>query len=189
MTLYRTVDPAVEPVTLTEAKAQLRIDHVSEDELVNGLIRAARQEVERATGQALIDQTWRLVLDDWPEWDVVCLRRTPVGAIVSVTVFDADGAGSVLAPENYQLDALSQPARLHLGERPAAGRALNGIEIDFSAGYGEAGTQVPDLLRRAIVMLVAHWYEFRAHFSAAEQPVSLPAGYERLISTFRTPLL
>ena len=31
---------------------------------------------------------------------------------------------------------------------------MNGIEIDFSAGFGEAGTDVPDLLNRAILVLV-----------------------------------
>ncbi|MCR4265351.1 head-tail connector protein [Nitratireductor sp. ZSWI3] len=189
MTLFRTVDPAVEPLTLAEAKAHLRIDHASEDDLLGGLLRAARQEVEKATGQALIEQAWRLVLDDWPETATVLLRRTPVRSVLSVTVFDADGAGSVLDPADYQLDAVSTPARLLLGNRPGVGRALNGIEIDFTAGYGEAGADVPDLLKRAILLLVAHWYEFRVGYGAADQPVSLPEGYRRLISTFRTTRL
>ena len=40
--------------------------------LIAGLIRAAREDVERATGMALIDQTWRLVLDRWPSSGVRC---------------------------------------------------------------------------------------------------------------------
>ncbi|PZN51615.1 MAG: hypothetical protein DIU65_11005, partial [Proteobacteria bacterium] len=59
MTLFRTVEPAAEPVTLAEVKVHLRIDGTTEDELVAGLVRAARQEVERATGMALIEQSWR----------------------------------------------------------------------------------------------------------------------------------
>jgi uncharacterized phiE125 gp8 family phage protein len=61
---------------------------------------------------------------------------------------------------------------------------MNGIEIDFTAGFGEAGTDVPDLLRRAILALVAHWYEFRGVYDAG-QPVSYPAGYDRMISSYR----
>ena len=113
MTLFRTVEPAVEPITLAEAKAHLRIAHDSEDDLLSGLIRAARQEVEQATGSALIEQSWRLVLDAWPEGNVVQLKRSPVRQVLSVTVFDADGAASVLAPQDYQLDAMSSPARLY----------------------------------------------------------------------------
>ena len=62
---------------------------------------------------------------------------------------------------------------------------MNGVEIDFTAGFGEAGADVPDLLKRAILLLVGHWYEFRAGFGPADQPVSYPAGYERLIAFYR----
>ena len=67
MTLFRTVAPATEPVTLAEAKAYLRLQHDSEDALLAGLVRAAREEVERSTGAALIDQHWRMTLDAWPD--------------------------------------------------------------------------------------------------------------------------
>ena len=189
MTLFRTVDAAIEPISLAQAKEHLRVSHDSEDELIAGLIGAARQEVERATGTALINQSWRLVLDDWPGADLVFVRRGPVREIVSITIFDADGAASVLAPEHYQLDGYSQPARLFFRKRPAPGLELNGIEIDFLAGFGEAGTDVPDLLKRAILLLVAHWYEFRGVYDAASQPVSFPGEYQRLISAWRMPRL
>ena len=172
MTLFRTVDPAVEPVSLVEAKAHLRIAHDSEDELISGLIRAAREEVERATGLALIDQSWRLTLDAWPRTGLVLLERAPVRTLLSVTVFDGDGGASVLPPESFELDAISRPARLYLAMRPAPATALNGIEIDFTAGFGEAGTDVPDLLKRAMLILVAHWYEFRGALGADNQPDS-----------------
>ncbi|MCT8991636.1 head-tail connector protein [Chelativorans sp. SCAU2101] len=189
MTLFRTVEPAVEPVTLAEAKAHLRITHDSEDELISGLIRAARQEVERTTGSALIEQNWRLALDDWPEGNVVELRREPVQQILSVTVFDGGGAAFVLTPGDYQLDAMSSPARLYLRSRPRPGLPINGIEIDFSAGYGEAGTEVPDLLKRAMLILIAYWYEFRGAYGPDCQPVAIPEEYRRLVAGWRGPRL
>lgn len=189
MTLFRTVDPEVEPVSLVEAKAHLRVDHASEDDLLSGLIRAARQEVERETGLALIHQFWRLALDDWPTGNMVLISRGPVRELLSITIFDGDGAASVLAPEHYQLDTISTPARLYLERKPEPGLALNGIEIDFTAGFGEAGTDVPDLLKRAMLILVAHWYEFRGAFGADSQPVSIPGEYRRLIASWRAPRL
>lgn len=185
MALFRTVEPAAEPVTLAEAKAHLRIAHASEDELIGALIRAARDDVERATGIALIDQSWRLTLDRWPRHDTAMLLRHPVKEILSVTVFDEDGAASLIDPADYQLDAGSRPARLLFKERPDAVRVMNGIEIDFVAGFGEAGPDVPDLLKRAILVLVAHWYEFRAAYQPDDQPISYPAGYDRIISSYR----
>lgn len=186
MALFRTVDPAVEPVTLAEAKAHLRVAHDAEDGLIAALIRAARDEVERATGLALITQNWRLVLDDWPQSDTATIHRHPVTEILSVTTYGAEGEAAVLDPDAYLLDPHERPARLHFSEKPATHRVMNGIEIDFAAGFGEAGTDVPDLLKRAILVLVAHWYEFRADVEPRAQPVGYPAGYERLIAGYRS---
>lgn len=185
MALFRTTDPDVEPVLLAEARAHLRIDHDSEDGLILGLIRAARGEVETSCGLALIDQSWRLTLDRLPSSGRVLLRRHPVREILSVTVFGPNGEASVIDPSGYQLDASSRPARLHFSRLPGSGRAMNGIEIDFAAGFGEAGVDVPDILKHAMLLLVAHWYEFRAAFGASQQPVSWPAGYDRLVAPYR----
>lgn len=185
MTLFRTVEPALEPVTLAEAKAQLRLGHDSEDALIAGLIRAARDEVERATGTALIDQSWRLALDAWPRSGRVALTPHPVREILSVTVYGSEGEASLVDPSACRLDPHARPARLWLADRPAPGAALNGIEVDFRAGYGEAGTDVPDILKRAILMLTAHWFEFRGVAGAADQPVGYPPGFDRLVSAYR----
>ena len=186
MTLFRTVAPAAEPVSLSEAKRTLRLDHDTEDELIGGLIAAAREEVEASCGLALIDQSWRLCLDRLPRSGRALLRRHPVREVLSVTVYGGDGEASLVDPGSYQLDGAGRPARLHFHATPTPGMAMNGIEIDFSAGFGEAATDVPDLLKRAILVLVAHWYEFRAGFGAGEQPVSFPPGYERLIAPWRS---
>jgi uncharacterized phiE125 gp8 family phage protein len=185
MTLVRTIGPSVEPVTLAEAKNHLRLTHASEDELVAGLIRAAREEVESATGVALINQSWRLTLDRWPRSNRILLLRHPVRSVTAVTVYGEDGEAAIVDPQTYRLDNLSRPARLHFEERPAPLRVMNGVELDFTAGFGEAGTDAPDLLKRAILLLVAHWFEFRGAHGVESQPVSYPAGYDRLIAGYR----
>ena len=171
-------------MTPAELKQYLRLSHASEDDLLAGLIRAAREDVERATGLALIEQGWRLVLDRLPSDRRIPLPRYPVREVVSVTIYDADGAASVLGSSTYQTDTMSRPARLLLADRPDGLRAMNGLEVDFLAGFGEAGPDVPDLLRRAIVRLAAHWYEFRASYGPDHHPVSYPAGYDRMISSY-----
>jgi uncharacterized phiE125 gp8 family phage protein len=185
MTLFRTTAPAVEPVTVANAKTQLRIGHDSEDDLLAGLIRAAREEVEARTGLALISQSWRLALDRWPRFGRVALLRHPVVDILSVTVYGAEGEASLVDPSTYEVDVASRPARLYFGARPEPARILNGIEIDFSAGFGEDGDSVPERLKRAMLLLVAHWYEFRAGFGVGDQPVSIPPEFDRLTSAFR----
>lgn len=185
MTLFRTVEPALEPVTLAEAKAFLRVDHDSEDNLIASLIAAARQDVERTTGAALIDQTWRLSLDDWPQSGTVAVHRYPLRQVLGVTVYDANGDGVEIDPDDYVVDGNSSPPRIHFREAVASGQPMNGIEIDFTAGFGAAGPDVPDSLRRAILVLVAHWYEFRASVGPQDQPVSYPLGYDRLLASWK----
>jgi uncharacterized phiE125 gp8 family phage protein len=185
MTLFRTTAPAVEPVTVAEAKAQLRIGHDSEDDFINGLIRAAREEVEARAGVAMIAQDWRLALDRWPRFGRVALLRHPVVEILSVTVYGTEGEASLVDPSTYEADLASRPARLFFATRPEPARILNGIEIDFAAGFGADGNSVPDGLKRAVLVLVAHWYEFRAGFGPSDQPVSIPPEFERLISSYR----
>lgn len=185
MALFRTVPPVAEPITPADCKAHLRLTHDSDDVLIAGLIRAAREEVESQTGLALLDQDWRLTLDGWPATGIVALARHPVKEILSVTVYGGDGEASLLDPGSYRLDAASRPARLAIEAPPAPGAVLNGVEIDFRAGFGEAGTDVPDLLKRAMLILVAHWYEFRAAYGAHDQPVSIPDGFRRLIDGWR----
>lgn len=185
MALFRTVDPATEPVTLADAKAHLRVDHSSEDTLIVDLIATARVEVERQSGLALIDQDWRLTLDDWPGGNIVHLRRYPVRQLLSVTVYDSDGAASLMSATDFQLDANSRPARLLFHKQPSAGLCMNGIEVDFRAGFGATGTDVPDTLKRAMLMLVAHWYEFRGSHDPSAHPVSIPTGFDRLVAGYR----
>lgn len=186
MTLFRTSGPDAEPVSAAELKAHLRLDHDSEDTLIEGLLRAAREETEAQTGMALLDQTWRLALDRWPPHGLARLWRHPVKEIIAVTVYGADGEALLVDPATMELDPHARPARLYLSHRPVPGRRFNGIEIDFRAGHGEAGTDVPDQLRRAILVLAAHWYEFRAAFGPKDQPVSIPPAFERIIASYRT---
>jgi uncharacterized phiE125 gp8 family phage protein len=87
--------------------------------------------------------------------------------------------------EDHLLDSAGRPARLWLRHTPVTGRTVNGIEIDFAAGYGEAGTDVPDTLKRAMLIHVGHMFAFRGVLSPDQQPGGIPDGYERLIAPFR----
>jgi uncharacterized phiE125 gp8 family phage protein len=186
MTLARITPPAGEPVTLADMKLHLRVTHTSEDGLIGNLIKAAREEVEQATGLALISQGWRLYLDFWPESGVVHLQRTPVISLDEVTVFDTAGTPSSLSLSGFVLDRASRPARLALPDAVTApSKELNGIEINFTAGFGSTGNDVPDGLKRAIMILAAHWYEHRGPDAFDRESASWPPSFERIINRYR----
>ena len=185
MTIAELLPPAAEPITLAEAKAHLRLDTSDEDALLTALIRTARLYLEAETGLCLIARLLRLYLDDWPDGKVIQIARGPVQSIEMVTVYDALGMPVEADVAGYALDGAAQPARLVLPERPASERALNGIEIDFSAGFGESGADVPDTLKRALLLHVAAMYELRGVLTLDEQPGAMPQGYDRLVAPYR----
>lgn len=181
MTLFATDPPLGEPLTLAEAKAHLRLDTDAEDGLVADLIKAARAHLEAVTGLALMSQGFRLVLDDWPADGVIQITRSPVQTIDGVTVYDAAGEPSAISLDGAALDGRARPARLVLAAMPRAGAAINGIEIDFTAGFGTAADLPPEL-KRALLLHVAHMYEFRGAVEPQMQPAGVPHGYHTLVS-------
>jgi uncharacterized phiE125 gp8 family phage protein len=182
---YALINPPVaEPLTLAELKTHLRIDGSEEDALLQSLIRVTREHLERVTGLALISQGWRYYLDIWPENGPLEIMRGPVLAVDAVRAFDELGEESEVALAGHVLDWVRRPARLWLRERPAARQAINGIEVDFTAGFGESGADVPDTLKRAMLVHAAHCYEFRGAVPVEMQPAGVPEGYDRLVAPF-----
>lgn len=176
--------PAAEPVSLAELKAHLRIDTDHEDTVLQALILAARQHLERIAGLALISQGWRLYLDRWPQSGLVQIARGPVVSIEAVRAYDELGEENEISLAGHVLDGAGRPARFWLRTRPEAWQALNGVEVDFTAGFGEAAGEVPDTLKRAIMIHAAHMYEFRGAVPVEMQPAGVPEGYDRLVAPY-----
>lgn len=175
--------PAAEPVSLAEAKAFLRLDHDDEDGLVAALVTAARLHVEAATRRLLVTQNWRIVRDRWPG-GIVPIPLVPLQSVSAVRLFPDEGAAETVPSADYWLDAASTPARLvaKRGDFRTPGRQVAGIEIDVVAGYGDAA-DVPEPLRQAIRLLVAHWFEDRLLVGAAD--LLLPKTVDALIGPYR----
>jgi len=171
--------PAVEPVTLAEAKAHLRIDADDEDDLVGALIVAARVAAETEIRRVMIEQSWRAVVEGWPAAGVE-LPVQPALSVDAVRAVDADGAATPLDEEDYAFDISDGSVELI---NPVTG--TKHYEIDFSAGYGVAGADVPQPLRQAILMLVTHWHEHRSAITDGENAAATPLGVRELIAPYR----
>jgi uncharacterized phiE125 gp8 family phage protein len=178
--------PAVEPVSLAEMRAHLRLDHDAEDDLVAGLTKAARLMVEACSRKILVEQHWRVVLDRWPRDGVLVLPLAPLIAVDRVRVADAEGVETDLPAASYDADLLSDPPRLVVAAPPEPGRPRRGIAIDLRAGFGAAPEDVPAPLRLAVKILAARWFENRGDIAGAQ---TLPPEALALIAPFRRPRL
>ncbi len=187
MTAALITAPALEPVNLADAKAHLRLDSDDDDQLISAAIVSGRVHVEALTRRCLIEQGWRVYLDQWPRRRIVTLSPAPLISVDTVTVYDANGDPATVSADDYEVDTVAVPGRLVLSGDAAVviGKAVNGIEIDVTAGYGPSSVDVPAPLRQAIMMLTAHWYEHRGavgHDMAGTVP---PLGFDALIAPYR----
>ena len=171
-----TTPPSVEPVSLAEVKAHLRIGHADEDELIGTLTIAARHLVEAQTGLAMIAQGWSCFRDDWPETGVVELPLAPLITVDDVKTYGEDDIAAIIDPAHYYADTGARPPRLLLRgsrvwARPA--RIGNGIEIAVTAGFGTTASAVPEDLREALLQLVGHWFENRGTGREPDVPLTV----------------
>lgn len=188
MALVPIFNPAVEPVSIAEAKAHLRLEGSDEDALVASLILTSRLHIEAALGLALITQGWNYLRDAWPRTRTLNLPTRPVQSITAVRVYPIEGPAVTVPPSAYELDGHGAPARLVLSgatPAPAPGRASNGIEIAYVAGYGDTPSDVPAPIRQALLLLIAHWYENRSPFELAGSDAPIPAAISELLMPYR----
>ena len=188
MGLVMTAAPAVEPISVAEAKAYLRVDHEHEDALISSLIVTSRLHIEAALGLALITQDWSMEIDAWPEGGVVELPIHPVQFIDAVKVVAGNGSLVTLDEASYVLDGTSHPPHLTPVARdwPVPGVAAQGIEIAFTAGFGDSADDVPPPIKQALLLLISHWYEQREPVAIGTAATRIPDTVSALLAPYRT---
>jgi len=172
--LRRTLDPLVEPVSLAAMKNYLRVDIDDDDDFISTLISVARERAEDMTGRCLLAQEWTFSMDRFPcYWGegrgegffgqhhefhqslfrrndlAITLPRGPVISVESIQYVDNTQTLQTLNPESYEVDYLSQPARItpvYAGSWPTALWDTNSVTIMFTAGYQQTVTEILNLV-------------------------------------------
>lgn len=182
----RTVAPTTEPLTLTEAKAWLRIDVTDDDSLITNLITVVREACENYTNRSLITQTWTTYYDTWqrdPHIFIstgIRLRHGPVQSITSLTIFGNDDSSNVWPNTNYFLDPNGERLVFRLNiTYPFFTRPGNGIQIIYVTGYSDTETSIPASLKQGMLHLLSHLYEHR------ETTDALPPAVQTLWFPYR----
>ncbi len=206
--------PAVEPVSVKDAKVHLRLDDdfTTDDAYLSDLISAARSYFEERTGRSLIQQDWKSVLTRFPGspqdelwWDGVRegsfnqlhkggdlkVNRPPYMSVVSITTYDREEAATVLDPAVYRFNTHDGKIKLKTGQTwPANLRAEDAVEVVYRSGYGDKALDVPRAIRHAILILVAHWYENREIILQGNAAVTMlvgevPLTFSSLVNQFK----
>lgn len=189
--------PTTDPVTLNEAKAHCRVAIPDDDGMLVTYLMAARQHIEKETRLALMTQTWDVTFDyEWPMQKIdgcqkhrIVLPRPPVQSVTSITYVDSAGSTQTLAASQYKVakadtgETLIEPAYAAIW--PVVRREIAAITVRFVAGYGSNQGDVPEPLRQAVLLLVAHWYENREAVNVGNISSELPFTVAALVFPYR----
>ena len=193
--------PAVEPVTLAEAKLWLRVDQSDEDALISDLITTARISVEEEINRQLITATWRLAMDwfgfNWTAANragtnldlfglsnyPIELPRPPLQSVTSVTYYDTAGVLQTLPVTAYQVTTVPLIAQIlptpwTFWPLPQLGRA-GAVQVTYVAGYGGSAGSVPTPIKQAI--------KWRVLLDYGRDPDLDPANVQKAISDLISP--
>lgn len=108
--------PAVEPLSLVEAKHHLKINpsNTASDAWIIRNIRTARQQVERDLDQTLPRTTVEMTFDAFPCESFIPVPRAPLVSVESLKSIDDEGVETAMSSANYIVDAHSRPGRILL---------------------------------------------------------------------------
>jgi uncharacterized phiE125 gp8 family phage protein len=184
MALKLITGPETEPVSLTEAKLHLKVEHGVDDALITALITAAREQAEHITGRPFITQTWEQVLDEFPA-DELYLGKANVLAITSVKYIDLAGVEQTMDSADYSLDAESSPCWLLPAinsDWPDTLDTSNAVRVRFTCGYGAAAA-VPEIAKVWMKLCIGKYHANREALTPGAL-VEMP-GVDRILDPMR----
>ena len=181
-----TVPQSALPVA--ELKDHLRLgsgfaDDGLQDGILETCLRAAMAAIEARTGKILIERDFTWSIRNWRRPNEQALPVAPISVVSKIVIEDAKGAqteaanGWALIPSNMRPLIVSS---MMLPNIPTNGSA----KVSFLAGFGPEWRDVPADLAQAVMMLAAHFYDFR-HGEPSGRDM-MPASVSMIVEKHRT---
>jgi|GEM_PF-500862 len=182
-----------EPISLTEAKAHLKIEptETADDDYITDLITAVRIFAEGYQGRTYITATKTFKLESWPSQDYIRIPHPPLQSITHIKYIDSEGTEHTWDSSNYVAEPDSEdkmPGKVYLAyDKSWPSETLRPgmpITVTFVAGYGNAD-QVPKHIKQALLLLIGHFYENREAVNSVKTGIELPFGVKALLGQDR----
>ncbi|WP_373353223.1 hypothetical protein [Pseudoroseicyclus sp. CXY001] len=182
-------ETGVAEVPVAALKEHLRLgtgfaDDGLQDVVLEGFLRAALAAIEARTGKVLLKREFLWQRENWGDYGRQPLPVAPVSEILSVELVDGAGAGVTVSPGSYRLiEDASRPVLEARGGALPAIPSGGHVAIRLRAGFGAEITDLPADLAQAVLMLAAHFYEFRHDTTLGAG--CMPFGVSTLIERYR----
>lgn len=164
----RITPPAVQPVSLADAKWHLRYEDTDQDTRIEALIAAAVRHLDGWAGtlrRCLIDQVWERPLACFPPGHCIILPF-PDCKNIAMRWTDVSGVEQPLTTLPFIGDPVEtgKGTLVQIGKdftRPALADLVVPVIVRFTAGYGATPADVPEPIRGVILEMVADAFRFR----------------------------
>jgi uncharacterized phiE125 gp8 family phage protein len=203
--------PASYPVSLMEAKTQLRIvsTDTTYDTEITRLITAASQWIERRYGISLITQTrvqyqdnfyekypiFRNFLGPYYSRYPVTLLYPPVQSVTSLRYYDTSQVLQTLTEDTDFTVAgkmapmvgaqdIETPRIWPISSWPVFKWIPDTIQIEYVSGFGNDSTFVPETIKTAVLMVLSHFFENRMEEITGERIAKFEMSVDRVMSSY-----
>lgn len=155
-----------------------------QDNVLESYLRAAIAAIEARTGRILIEREFTWSLTFWRDPGAQVLPVSPVSAIVELALVDRGGAEEIVPPGEYRLEPDALRPRLVATSGRLPGIPADGFaQFGFLAGFGPDFEDLPADLAHAVLVLAAHYYEYRHEVGLAGG--ALPYSVNALVDRYR----
>ena len=191
MRTYQVVTPAsTYPVSLTEAKAHLKVDITTDDTLITNLIIASTQLSEEYTNRffinTVINQTCTTFLD------LKSLFKSKVISVTHVKYYDSNNVLQTLDAADYVVNKQFEPCQINAAvdfSFPDIADRIDAVECKYSVGYGTAASDVPNAIKQAILLTIGNYYANRESVIIGRITSELPQSALWLLNTYKVQVV
>lgn len=172
-------DVMAEPLTVTQVAEFLRLDSTSspipEEDLITGIITAARIVAEKFTNRTIVERQRVLTLDYFTT--VIDLPYGDVSSVDSIVYVDSDGNNQNVTDwilsENRATAAYNE-------SWPSTRDQIGAVTITYTAGY----TSIPEPIIQSIYLTIQQMYDVREGTSYG-QDFKINPAVESLLTPYR----
>jgi uncharacterized phiE125 gp8 family phage protein len=152
------------PYSLAVAKSHLRYTTTAEDDNIEAYIKAAVDYAENYMWRKITRARMVATYDGFT--DIITLPRPPLVTLEEISYRGEDGSFVALAPSNYEIDTISEPARIWPITNWPNVKDRASVKVTYIAGY--TSDDIPAGIVEALQLLVAYFFTSRSSAIVAQ---------------------
>lgn len=186
--------PTTLALTLEDAKRHLNVTTDENDDTITSQIKAATLLLENRTNRCFVTQTRTLKFDHFYDCRYVRGRRiypprSPIRSTsMSLVYLSGTGVSTTMPSSDYVVSTGDTPgfvAEAYNATWPSVYPQPNSVTLTYITGHSTVSSGVPEHIKQAIRMVVAHWYRNRESVLTGTISKEVEMGVDALLESER----